>query len=137
MERTRTSLDTYQAIPEDMENYLLHYGKHFNKYMYEWAVSKMKKKDGTTIKPITKEEFTKKLALFGIRLENDVLYDGMYVHCMGMADYYGSSIIDEKHLFLYVKDSVDDVDAVDGQIFNRFYADCCIKGIPIDWSNML
>lgn len=38
---------------------------------------------------------------------------------------------------IYVRDLIDDPDAVDGQIFNRFYADMCLQGIPIDWEEMV
>ena len=44
-----------------------------------------------------------------------------------------SSITDEKHLCLYVKDVIDDVDGYDGIVFNRWYADMCRKGVQIDW----
>lgn len=135
--RTRQSLDTYQAIPEEMENYLSHYGKHFNKKMYEFAVSKMFKADNSKIKPITKEEFQNKLTNNNIQLKNDVLCDGMYVYSMALADFYGSAITDEKHLLLFVRDYIDDPDAADGFVFNRFYADCMLKGEPIDWGYML
>ena len=120
-----------------MLDYLSHHGKHFNKKMYEWAVSKMYKSDDSRITPITKEVFENKLRTNNVVIKNDVLYDGMYVYCMALADFYGSSIVDEKHLMLFVKDYVDDPDAEDGFIFNRFYADCCLKGEPIDWENML
>ena len=56
---------------------------------------------------------------------------------MCKADFLGSSIVDEQHMALYIKDVIDDVDAPDGLVFNRFYADCCYKGIAIDWEDML
>ena len=127
----------YENIPEGMVNYLSHNGKHFSKKMYEWAVSMMYKSDKSKITPITKEVFQNKLKTLGIVLNNDVLYDGMYVYCMAIADFYGSSIVDEKHLLLFVKDYIDDPDATDGFVFNRFYSDCCLKGEPIDWEYLL
>ena len=69
--------------------------------------------------------------------ENDVMYDSAYVFSMVKADFMGSSIEDEKHALLYVKDYIDDPDAADGQVFTRFYASCVNAGIPIDWSEML
>jgi hypothetical protein len=42
---------------------------------------------------------------------------------MGNNDFLGSSIIDEKHLAMYVKDVIDDEDGYDGIVFNRWYAD--------------
>ena len=137
MKRTRISLDSYDIIPEDMQSYMSHYGKHFSKKMYEWAVSMMYKADNSRITPITKDSFENKLRQYGLALENNTLYDGVYVYSMAMADFYGSSLPDEAHLMRYVKDYVDDPDAVDGFIFNRFYADCCIKGEPISWEDMI
>ena len=56
---------------------------------------------------------------------------------MGNNDFLGSSIIDEKHLALYVKDVIDDEDGYDGIVFNRWYADTVTSGIPIEWDEML
>ena len=123
-----------------MVNYLRNYGKHFNKKMYEFAVSKMyKMRNGKKefIQPVTKEQFDTVMARHGIKLENDVMYNGVYVWMMGMADYFGSSIIDEAHMAMFVKDYVDDPDQADGFIFNRFFSDCVLKGEPIDWEEML
>lgn len=39
----------------------------------------------------------------------------------------------KKHLCLYVKDVIDDVDGYDGIVFNRWYADMCRKGVQVDW----
>ena len=39
-------LDTYSRFPSGMREYLEAYGFHFSKKLYEWAVSKMKVKDG-------------------------------------------------------------------------------------------
>jgi hypothetical protein len=56
---------------------------------------------------------------------------------MCKADFWGSSIKTEENLVLYVKDVIDDVDTYDGFIFNRWYADMCRQGVPIDWEEML
>lgn len=133
----RTPLDTYDMIPDDQRAYLSNYGKHFNKKMYKFAVSLMRDSNGEKLKPVEFDTFKKKLEENGITLKNDVMYDGAYTFMMAMSDFMGSSIEDEKHLLLYVKDYIDDVDAADGQTFTRFYASCVNAGIPIDWSEML
>lgn len=133
--RKRESLE--YIIPDDMMTYLSHNGRHFSKKMYEFAVSNMYKENNQRIQPINKEIFNTKMKQYGIKLENDVLYDGCYVWSMCAADFLGKSVIDEQHQAYYVKDLIDDPDAVDGQIFNRFYADMCLQGIPIDWEYML
>jgi hypothetical protein len=77
------------------------------------------------------------LAQHGVTLQNDVMCDGLFVMSMAMSDFFGSSIVDERHIALYVKDYIDDPDQVDGFVFNRFYSDCVLKGVPIDWEDML
>ena len=133
--RKRDSLE--YIIPEEMEIYLSHNGRHFSKKMYEFAVSNMYKAGKQRINPVTKEVFKSKMQQYGIKLDNDMLYDGCYVWSMCEADFLGKSVIDEQHQAMYVKDLIDDVDAADGQVFNRFYADMCLQGIPIDWEEML
>lgn len=139
--RNTQSLDSYVPMAPDMVAYLHNYGKHFSKKLYEFALSKMWKKssDGSTkrIQPMEREKFESFLKAQEVELENNTLYDGMYVLAMAQADFWESSIADEKHLALYVKDVIDDPDAVDGQVFNRFLADCRIAGKPIDWGRML
>lgn len=138
----RDSLDTYDKLPEGMTNYLKYYGRHFNRKLCEFAVSKMKSKNSSTgklesIKVIDKEKIDKLLETYNIQLEYNELYDYIYVAHMCKADFLGSSIIDEKHLCMYIKDVIDDPDGYDGIVFNRWYADMCRKGIPIDWEEML
>ena len=137
----RKSLDSYAKMPPAMANYMQNYGQHFSKAMYEDAVKGMwrVKPDGTKerMKPISIEEFEKFMNEQGVKFENDMMYDGAYVMMMARADFYGRSIEDDHHLALFVKDYIDDPDTVDGQVFNRYYADCCISGKVIDWERML
>ena len=53
------------------------------------------------------------------------------------ADYLGSSIKDENHLALYVKDTIDDVDASNETTFRRWLATMIGNGMPIDWDELL
>ena len=142
MERTRQPLDSWDILPEGMTTYLKHYGRHFNQKMYEFAVSTMYKVNRATkakekMTPITKEYYNNTLKRFNIVLENDTLCDGMFVMSMGMSDFLGSSLPNDQFLAMFVKDYVDDVDKPDGFIFNRFYSDCVLSGIPIEWDDML
>ena len=129
----RTSLNLYDDRPTDMKRYLKYFGQHFNKRLCQFAVSKMK--HGKT--PVTKEQVDRVLKKHGITLENNELYDYVYVYNMGNNDFMGSSIADEKHLAMYVKDVIDDIDGYDGIVFNRWYADTVVQGIPIEWNEML
>ena len=84
-----------------------------------------------------KDEAEELLEKYGIKLEYNELYDHVYVINMGNNDFFGSSIPDEKHLAIYVKDVIDDEDGYDGIVFNRWYADMSRLGIPIEWEDML
>lgn len=141
MLRNRQSLDTWDELPDGMIRYLKNYGRHFNKKAYEFAVSNMYKmnKVGSKerIQPMTMDQYKSILTKYNIRLENDVLYDGMYVMSMAMADFYGSSLQNEHMVAIFVKDYVDDVDQTDGFIFNRFYSDCVLSGTPIEWDDLV
>lgn len=133
----KTNFTDYDKKPEDMVNYMRYYGPHFNKKLCDFAVSLMTKEDNKPIKQITKEEIKIMMSNYGITLKHDQLYDSTYVANMCKADFLGSSIQDEKHMVLYIKNVIDDPDASDGTVFNRWYADMCYNGIAIDWSEML
>ena len=129
----RRPLDYYDDRPESMKRYLKYYGQHFNKKLCDFAVSKMK--HGKT--PVPKELVEENLNKYNVNLEHNELYDHIYVYNMGNNDFYGSSIKDEKHLALYVKDVIDDEDGYDGIVFNRWYADTVTCGIPVEWDEMV
>lgn len=136
----RRRLTDFDQIPESMEIYMRYYGPHFNRKLMEFAVSLMTKEENgeeKPIKPYSKEEVDRILMQSNIKLKNNSLYDYVYVANMCKADFLGSSISDEHHVALYIKNVVDDVDAEDGLIFNRWYADTCYLGIPVDWEEML
>lgn len=126
-------LDFYDDRPTSMKRYLKYYGEHFNKKLCNFAVSKMDHGKA----PVPKEKVDEILQRHNIKLENNELHDYVYVYNMGNNDYMGSSIIDEKHLAMYVKDVIDDKDGYDGIVFNRWYADMVVQGIPIEWEEML
>ena len=136
----RENFTKYDEYPEAMLIYMRNYGQHFNRKLFEFAVSKMTiSVNGSKQKlsPMSKEDVEDILKSYKINIENGQLYDCAYVANMCKADFMGSSIMDEKHLALYVKDVIDDVDAPDGLVFNRWYADMCYCGIAIDWEEML
>ena len=125
-----------------MEAYLSNFGWHFNKKMCDFAVSLMKKINPATgkkerIEPISKEKVEELLTKYGIKLDNNSLYDFVYVTNMGKADFFKSSIPDEQHLAVYVKDVIDDPDAQDGTTMRRWYATMIAAGEPIEWDEMI
>lgn len=126
-------LDFYDDRPASMKRYLKYYGEHFNKKLCEFAINKMN--HGKM--PVGKEKVEEILSKYNIKLDNNELCDHVFVYNMGNNDYLGSSITDEKHLAMYVKDVIDDEDGYDGIVFNRWYADMVIQGTPIEWDDML
>ena len=51
-------------------------------------------------------------------------------------DYFGSSIINEEQLLLFIKDTIDDDDASDETTFRRWIATMIGNGTPIDWDEI-
>ena len=132
-----TRLDYYDILPKGMDAYLSSYGWHFSKALCEWAVSKMRDRNGEKVKMKTKEEVDSILTDAGVEIENDYGYDKVFVMHMGLSDYWGSSISDQAHLARYVKDVLDDKDGYDGIALTRFLADCSAKGVPINWEDVI
>ena len=131
---------SYDEIPEGMKKYINNYGCHFNKKLYEEAVKRMYKEvNGKReyLKPYTKEQVEQILKANNITLERDKMYDANYVFSMCAADFLGKSVPNEQYQAKYVKDLIDDPDAVEGFIFNRFYADQVFMDNPIEWEEML
>jgi hypothetical protein len=140
MKKRMKSLDTWEDMPDDMKKYLKNYGYHFNHKIYEFAVSKMFKKNGDKrekIQPIDKDKVQEILKKYNITLENDEMYDSSYVYSMIMADFMGKSIPNEQYAAMHIKDKIDDADQPDGYIFNEWYAKMCFAGIPIDWEEFV
>ena len=135
-----TKTGSYDEIPDGMKYYINNYGCHFNKKLSDEAARRMyaitagKK---TRIKPYTKEQVDALLKSYNIEIQRGKLYDCVYVANMCKADFFGKSVPSEEHLAKYIKDVIDDVDATEGYVFNRFYADCMFMDNPIDWEDMI
>ena len=108
--------------------------------MCDWTTSDMYKivgKEKAYINVWSKDEVDNVLKKYNIKLDTSVGYDYVFVANMCRADYLGSSIMDEGHVAMFIKDYVDDPDGYDGLPFTRFYADCIGSGKPIMWEDML
>jgi hypothetical protein len=135
-----TKTGRYDEIPEAMKVYINNYGCHFNKKLCKEAASRMYiEVDGKKeyIKPYTKEQVDEMLEAYGIKLKRNKLYDHVYVANMCKADFLGKSVPTEEHLAKYVKDVIDDADAEEGFVFNRFYSDTVFMNNPIEWEDMI
>lgn len=135
-------LDANYKFPSGMKEYLDTYGWHFSKKMCEWAVSKMRRKNPQTgkeepIEYMDKEKVDEFLKKYNVVIQNDNGYDRSFSLHMARSDYFKSSISDEQHLALFVKDYLDDPDGYPTIAFTRFYADCIGKGLIIPWDDVL
>jgi len=130
-------LDDYEIHPDGMNEYLSAYGWHFSKKLCEWAVSKMRDRNGKKVPMRTKQEVDGILKSYGIEPENDNGYDAVFVFHMAYSDFVGSSITDELGAARYVKDVLDDKDGYDGIAFSRFIADCNGKGVAVIWTDVI
>ena len=144
MRKNRTPLDAYEydVMPRAQKVYLMRYGWHFSRAASRYAAEQMRKINRTTgkmerVQPYTKEEVDELLQRYNVQVENKGGYDYVFAAQMCRADYLGSSIPDEAHLALYVKDVCDDVDASDGVTMRRWYATMVGNGESIEWDDIL
>ena len=117
----------YDIKPKEFINYLRYYGPHFNKKLCEFACSKLKETSQT------KEIIESLFQTHNIKLESSI-YDIIYFANWCKSILYGSSINDEKHFVLFLKDMFEKEEDL---IFNRWLADMARKGIAIEWEEMI
>lgn len=130
-------LDSYDIMPEGMREYLSYHGHHFSKPMYKWAVSMMRDRMGNKVEAMEKEVVIDTLKRHNVTMEKDMGYDVPYTFLMAKSDYMGSSITDEAHLALFVKDYIGDIDGYPTRAFDEFMSKLIALGIPVDWSGLL
>ena len=130
-------LDHYEDMPREMRAYLKAYGWHFNKALCEGAVSKMTNREGKPVQMMSKEEVSELMKQYNIKLKNDVGYDAVYVFCMAMADYLGSSLTDKQHVAMYVRDYLDDPDGTSTRALDEYVGRCIGAGTPVMWEDVL
>ena len=118
----------YDIKPKGFLNYLRYYGPHFNKKLCEFACANLDKRD------YTKEKLDQLLQAYNVQIKNSKLLDYVYLANWCKSVLYSSSIVDEKHLALFVKDMLDKEGDL---VFNRWYADMAKRGIPIEWEDMI
>lgn len=143
MKHNRVALDLYdEEIPEGMRKYLQHYGWHFTRKACEFAIGLIRKKNAATgkmekVEYMAKEQVDTMLTKAGITLENNYDYDYVFLANLGKATLFKSSVADEQHLAMYVKDIIDNENIGDGEIMRQWDASMTARGIPVDWYEML
>lgn len=129
-------------MPREQKVYLMRYGWHFNRAAYEYAAGMMRRKNKSTgklekVPRYTKEEVDSILQKYSIQIEQKGGYDYVFAAQMCRADYLGSSVPDEQHLAMYVRDVCDDADMADGTTMRRWYASMVAMGEPVEWEELL
>lgn len=119
------------------DEYIEQFGCHFNKRLYEFAVSLMTDRKGERVKPKSREQVEQFLTSHGVTVENNKGWDAPYVLAMLTADNFGSSYKTEDQLALGVKDYLDDPDGNPFKAFDHFVVDCRAKQDPIFWDMMM
>lgn len=138
-----TPLDMFEIeMPSGMRSYLRSFGYNFNRKACEFAVKKMKRLNPATgkkemIEAMSKEAVEELLQKHNIKLEHNEGHNFVYVANAAKADYWKSSIEDEKHLALFIKDVIDDPDNAGGNVFRKWLADADASGMVIDWDEIL
>lgn len=135
-------LNDYDPIPDDMRAYLRNHDYTFSKKACEYAASLMKKRNPATkelefIEPWSREQVDELLKRHNVKLENNIGYNYVYVANMLKADKYKSSIPDEAHLALGIKDVIDDVDCSPYCVFLEWIAKMDGNGEPIEWEDIM
>lgn len=118
----------YDIKPKAFVNYLRYYGPHFNKKLCEFACSLLDKQD------YSKEKLDILLQANKVELPSVKLQDAVYLANWCKSTLFGSSITDEKHLVLFLKDIFE---REGNLVFNRWYADMAKQGIPVEWEEMI
>lgn len=142
--KRKTPLDMYdvEMMPPAMKAYLRNYGYSFSKKACEWAIGLMERENKATgkkekIEPLSKEKAEEMMTKHGVKLENNIGYNFVYVLNMSMADYWKESIDDEQHLVKHVKAIIDDVDDNPENLFRMWIAKMDGNGIPIPWEDIM
>lgn len=120
-----------------MREYISNYGFHFSKRAFNFATRQMRGRDGEKMDPVSKEQVDEILQNYGIELKNRYGYDAAYVYNMARSDFYKSSLPDEQHLALFVRDTIDDHDASEETTFRRWLATMVGNGVGIDWEDLI
>lgn len=118
-----------------LDNYIEKYGNHFNSKLCQFALSLMNHSD----KPdaLTLDQVMTMLEKYKVHLDIKYPYDIYYVANMGFHDFYKSSIKDDEHLALFIKDYLEDEDGYEGVPFCRWLADIKHKDTDVNWEEML
>lgn len=138
------SLNTYKDKESYFDEYIDKYGYHFNDKLCDWICSNMYKKNKQIgsiekIMPFTKDEVDSMITRYNVSMKPGYKNNHDYVYLANMckADYYGSSITDDYHLVLFVKNTLEDVDAEECSVFKKWLSSVDDCKSSLDWKSFI
>lgn len=120
-------------LPASAKEYFREYGCKFNKKLAEYAVSKMKNENGQNgaTKHISYESVMQELNKFGVKVDEDDKANAFYLFNKFYSDLYPNTLKDEKQISSAVKDTFNDKDGHEGDVFVEWYSKTLLRHIPI------
>lgn len=130
-----------EDLPDGMRRYLKHHGWHFTRKACDFAVDLMRKKNASgkmeKVEKLTKEQVDTMLTKFSVQIENTFDYDYVYLANKLKAVMLKSSIADEQHLAMAIKDVMEEEGAGDGELMRKWDAEMTARGIPVEWDDIV
>lgn len=122
---------------DGLVEYIERHGRHFGKALFEFAVSLMRGRDGRPLEIWDGERCSAFLKEQGVIPSRGNDHDAAYVVNMARADYYGSSLDDPRHLALFVRDYLDDIDGSPSRAFDEFCAKVKALKTDVPWDKLV
>ena len=123
-------------ITEERYMYEQNWHGQFSKKLAEWAIRKMKGKDG---KPVDAEKLDEVLRIMkenGAELPEKMKYTAWYLWNMALADYPASLPTDEQRAY-FVYETICDPDGCQANTLDCFVVKMQNAGEPIEWENFI
>lgn len=108
----------------------------FSKKLAEFAISRMRGKNGDRIEKKPLEKVLEILKKNGVELPEKYKYTAWYVYHKTLADNQ-HSLADDEHRAYYVYETLCDPDGCDADVLDGFVSKMCNAREPIYWEEMV
>ena len=128
----------YNLSKGEMEYMSVNQG-HFSKALAEWAIGRMRRKEGdklVKINAVSISDTQKLLNDNNINLDDAYLYDAWYLHNMCLAD-YRRTLPENEDIAMYIDETINDPDGAPEMVLACFRAKMDVMGVPIFWERYL
>ena len=107
----------------------------FSKKLAEWAIHKMKGKDGMPVNTKALDDVTRGMKEHGVELPDKYRFTAWYLWNMAIADYPHALQSDEQRAY-FVWETLMDPDGCPANTLDCFVVKMQNAGEPIDWEKM-